>query len=194
MMEVDKARAFGLMLEKSRTDAGKSRKYMAQALGKSINTIQNWEAGIGEPGYRTLERWFEALGQDFGRYIMEYRHPGIFSDNSSSEDVNALKEKLHRYVDTHFTETDIRRVYFCIFGNTGSSWREQLNMMVANNHCSMRARVNVAQTVYDNFLMESARGELVNLDEIMPDLESLSRVVNNGRKSACDGKDSYIGK
>lgn len=28
--------------------------------------------------------------------------------------------------------------------------------------------------------------------EIMPDIESLSKVVENGRKSACDGVDSYI--
>ena len=65
-------------------------------------------------------------------------------------------------------------------------------MIVADNHCSMRSRVNVAQTVYDNFLMESARGELVNEGVFMPDIESLSKVVENGRKSACDGVDSYI--
>ena len=67
-------------------------------------------------------------------------------------------------------------------------------MIVANNHCSMRSRVNVSQTVYDNFLMESARGELVNMDGVMPDLESLGKVVKSGRKSACDGIDSYSGK
>ena len=73
MTDVDRARAFGLMLERSRIDAGKSRKYMAQALGKSINTIQNWESGIGEPGYRTLEKWFDALGLELGRYLMDYK-------------------------------------------------------------------------------------------------------------------------
>lgn len=191
MMEVDKARAFGLMLEKSRADAGKSRKYMAQALGKSINTIQNWEAGIGEPGYRTLERWFEVLGLNLGRYLVEYNNPGTIS-HSTDGNIASMREQIHHYVDTYFTDTDIRLAYFCIFGNTGSSWREQLNMIVADNHCSMRSRVNVAQTVYDNFLMESARGELVNEGEIMPDIESLSKVVENGRKSACDGVDSYI--
>lgn len=191
MMEADRARAFGLMLEKSRTDAGKSRKYMAQALGKSINTIQNWEAGIGEPGYRTLERWFEVLGLNLGRYLVEYKNPGTISHSTDGK-VASMREQIHHYVDTYFTDTDIRRAYFCIFGNTGSSWREQLNMIVADNHCSMRSRVNVAQTVYDNFLMESARGELVNEGEIMPDIESLSKVVENGRKSACDGVDSYI--
>ena len=35
MTESDRARDFGLMLEKSRTEAGKSRKYMAEKLGKS---------------------------------------------------------------------------------------------------------------------------------------------------------------
>lgn len=192
MTESDRAREFGLMLEKSRTEAGKSRKYMAEKLGKSAATIQNWEAGIGEPGYHALEQWFRILGKDVERYIMEYRHPGMFS--STPKNVDEMREKLHKYMDLHFTNEDIRRAYFCIFGKTGSSWREQLNMIVANNHCSMRSRVNVSQTVYDNFLMESARGELVNMDGVMPDLESLGKVVKSGRKSACDGIDSYSGK
>lgn len=188
--EVDRARDFGLMLEQSRTAAGKSRKFMAQALGRSVATIQNWESGIGEPGYRTLEKWFAACGQDMGRYIMEYHHPG-FLEKSSDDDVVKMRDILHWYVNAHFTEEDIRRTYFCIFGKTGSSWREQLNMIVADNHCSMRARVTVAQTVYDNFCMEKARGELVNTDEVMPDLDTLKKAVMDGRKSACDGVDSY---
>ena len=115
MMEADRARAFGLMLEKSRADAGKSRKYMAQALGKSINTIQNWEAGIGEPGYRTLERWFEVLGLNLGRYLVEYNNPGTIS-HSTDGNIASMREQIHHYVDTYFTDTDIRRAYFCIFG------------------------------------------------------------------------------
>lgn len=194
MVESEKALAFGRMLEKSRIDAGKSRKYMAKALGKSINTIHNWESGIGEPGYRMLEKWFAALGLNMGRYIMEYRWPSMFDDPGTATDVEQLRQKLHQYVDTHFTARDIQQAYFCLFGNTGSSWREQLNMIVADNHCSMRSRVNVAQLVYDNFRMESARGELVNTEGVMPDLESLHRAVSSGRKSACDGMDSYAGK
>ena len=56
--EIEKAQNFGNMLAKSRTDAGKTRKQMAQALGKSVTTIQNWESGVGEPGTEHLRSGF----------------------------------------------------------------------------------------------------------------------------------------
>ena len=74
MTDLENAQRFGAMLAKSRTDAGQTQKYMAQALGKSVNTIQNWESGVGEPGYRTLEKWFDALGINMELYILNYKY------------------------------------------------------------------------------------------------------------------------
>ena len=48
LSEAEKSQIFGNMLAKSRNDAGKTQRYMAQALQKSVNTIQNWESGISE--------------------------------------------------------------------------------------------------------------------------------------------------
>lgn len=98
---------------------------------------------------------------------------------------------IHAYINTSYTERDIRQMAYCMFGDTGSSWHEQLNMLTANNHCSMRSRVNICQAVYDNFLMEKARGELANEDNIMPDLASLNIALQRGREAACESKNGY---
>ena len=55
----------------------------------------------------------------------------------------------------------------------------------------MRSRVNICQAVYDNFLMEKARGELINEDNIMPDLASLNIALQRGREAACESKNGY---
>ena len=39
LSEAEKSQIFGNMLAKSRNDAGKTQRYMAQALQKSVNTI-----------------------------------------------------------------------------------------------------------------------------------------------------------
>lgn len=189
--EIERTQNFGNMLAKSRTDAGKTRKQMAQALGKSVTTIQNWESGIGEPGYRTLEKWFSVLGLNMEKYILSYRYPDKFLTFDKDTEIEKMVDCIHAYINTNYTERDIRQMAYCMFGDTGSSWHEQLNMLTANNHCSMRSRVNICQAVYDNFLMEKARGELVNEDNIMPDLASLNIALQRGREAACENKNGY---
>ena len=106
-------------------------------------------------------------------------------------EIEKMVDCIHAYINTSYTERDIRQMAYCMFGDTGSSWHEQLNMLTANNHCSMRSRVNICQAVYDNFLMEKARGELANEDNIMPDLASLNIALQRGREAACESKNGY---
>ena len=125
------------------------------------------------------------------KYILSYRYPDKFLAFDKDTVIEKMVDCIHAYINTNFTERDIRQMAYCMFGDTGSSWHEQLNMLTANNHCSMRSRVNICQAVYDNFLMEKARGELVNEDNIMPDLASLNIALQRGREAACESKNGY---
>lgn len=189
MTDLENAQRFGAMLAKSRTDAGKTQKYMAQALGKSVNTIQNWESGVGEPGYRTLEKWFDALGINMELYILNYKYRNHFDMQDSN--IQKIKDCVHTYINNQCSERDIRQLAFCMFGNTGSSFHEQLNMLTANNHCTMRSRVNVCQLIMDNFTMEQAHEELVRSDQVMPDVETLKNALTKGRSAAYAGENGY---
>lgn len=189
--DLEKSQKFGEMLAKSRNDSGKTQKYMAQALGKSVNTIQNWESGIGEPGYRTLEKWFDALGINMERYILDYKYSSMFDGLTQDSSISQIKDCIHAYIDLQCSERDLRQMAFCMFGNTGSSFHEQLNMLTANNHCTMRSRVNVCQLVLDNYKMEQAQGELVGLNHIMPDTETLKMALSHGRSAAYAGENGY---
>lgn len=189
MTDLENAQRFGAMLAKSRTDAGKTQKYMAQALGKSVNTIQNWESGVGEPGYRTLEKWFDALGINMELYILNYKYRNHFDMQDSN--IQKIKDCVHTYINNQCSERDIRQLAFCMFGNTGSSFHEQLNMLTANNHCTMRSRVNACQLILDNFTMEQAHEELVRSDQVMPDVETLKNALTKGRSAAYAGENGY---
>jgi hypothetical protein len=64
-------------------------------------------------------------------------------------------------------------------------------MLTAHNHTSMRSRVNAAQTILDSYEMESACGELVGKDNILPDKENLRVAINDGKNAVLNGQRGY---
>lgn len=185
------------MLASSRTQVGKSQKYMCKALGKSLGTIQNWESGYSAPNVLDMISWFNALGLNPLRYILECLYPNQFRDVAKSVD-NAsitdeqIDEALNFYLNNIASSTDKQKLAYCIFGNSGSSFTAQLDMMTAHNHTSVRSRVTVAQTIYDSFTMEEATKQLVGIDAVMPNLENLKNAIANGKESAMCGKKGYV--
>jgi hypothetical protein len=107
---------------------------------------------------------------------------------SSDEDI---RDALLHYLKDVASSAEIRKLSYSIFGNTGSSWLAQLDMLTAHNHTSMRSRVNVAQTILDSYEMESARGELVGNGNILPDKENLRVAINDGKNAVLKGQQGY---
>ena len=48
-------------LGKSRVDAGKTQQEMANYLGVTLQTVQNWEAGVANPSFCKVYQWFDYL-------------------------------------------------------------------------------------------------------------------------------------
>lgn len=52
------------LLIHSREQAHKTQRYMAKALRRSIQTIQNWEYGISAQYVLDFQAWFEVIGMN----------------------------------------------------------------------------------------------------------------------------------
>lgn len=180
------------MLSASRISVKKSQKYMAKALQKSLGTIQNWENGYSIPNAIDLIDWFDVLGLNPLRFILDFLHPDYFKNLNGDVDDNMVDSALQYYISDIAPASDKRKLSFCIFGNTGSSWTAQLNMLTAHNHTTMRSRVSVAQSIYDNFEMEKARGELKYLNNTMPDENNFKNAIEQARESVFSAKDGYV--
>lgn len=179
------------MLSSARNKCGKSQRYMAKAIGRSVTTIQNWESGIGCPDYLTMQEWFHALGINMLRYLLNHDSPEVYKHLSQSTELNSIEEALIHYIHNIASEEELKQLSFNIFGDTGSSWREQLNMLTMHNHCSFRSRVNVGQLVYDNYRMESATDNLRCKGHVEPNLESFTIALNKGRNCVYNGTKGY---
>lgn len=179
------------ILSASRVHAGKTQKYMAQSLGKSIGTIQNWEAGIGAPNVVDMIEWFDILGLNPMRYLLDFFFPDIYMGKNAQSPDEDVRKAVINYFENVATDSEVRKVAFCIFGNTGSSWPAQLEMLTAHNHTTLKSRVNAAQMILDSYDMEKARGELVRTDHILPNEDVLNHAIKSGKRSVLEGKPGY---
>lgn len=182
------------ILMRSREKAGQTQKYMAKAMGKSIGTIRNWESGYATPNLIDTLQWFEILGLNALRYFLDFVYPDVYSGLKKDVDDEKIEEALIHYTKNVASPEEKRKMAYCIFGETGSSWKAQVDMITAHNHTSVRTRVNVAQIVYDSYQMEKARGELVGVENIMPNEDNLKKAIGLGKQAVIDGKEGYTNK
>lgn len=170
LSELEKAQRFGLMLSKSRIDACKTQKFMAQSLNKSIATIQNWESGIGEPGYKMLEKWFKVLNLNMDSYILNYKFP-FAADRSN---VAHAKKTICDYINKFCTDQTILQISYCMSENKEISWCDQINLLTALNHCSTRFYLSIHNAITNNYNLELKLNQLSNPTSALANVEILN--------------------
>lgn len=185
---LERSQKFSLMLSKSRNDAGVSQKTMAQALGKSVNTIQNWESGIGCPNFLDLEDWFEFLGLSLDKYMMEYKYPKL--NNYSNASRSEILSRVTKYLND-MTENGLRMLEFNMIGKTGSNFLHQNNLACMYNHLPLKYRIVIAITILENFNLVNSLNELICKDDIMPNIEAVGDVILAAKKAVYAGKNGY---
>lgn len=59
---IERQKRFSRIWSTSRANAGKTQEFMANGLGISKKTVQNWESGITSPDLFMGSEWFHVLG------------------------------------------------------------------------------------------------------------------------------------
>ena len=188
--QTDRSRRFANIWVTSRADAGKTQAEMADGLGISRKTVQNWESGVTAPDLFTGCEWFRFLGLNPLPYYLAYLFPEFFDGVAPEENDEALSNALMEIVSNMKVE-EKRQLLYLMAGRHGSPWYSLLQMFTAHCHTSMRSRVNVARAVLDNYEMEARTGDLVCPDNIGPDLELLRESIEQGKKAAMDRSSAY---
>lgn len=189
MSDKDDARLLADLLLQARSDANKSQEAMALSVGVSKSTIINWERGTSAPNLKQVLKWFRECGLNPFPYMLQYVFPGSF-DVSSGEDLNALRDALHLYVDS-MPEKMLRDMSYITFGQHGSSSFSVVQMMVAHLHTDMRSRVAAARLIKENYEMCEHTGTLVCPDEVKPDLKILEDGILSGKTAVVTGASGY---
>lgn len=172
----------------ARVRADKSQRYMAKAMGKSVGTIQNWEAGYSVPSVLELIRWYEILGINPLHDFLDVLHPSEFRDVELKGTNKEIRQSLIKYVSDIASESEVKKIAFCCLGRTGSSWQAQLDELVAINHLPIRDRLDLAGQVCSRYDFYEHVGELCATDRVSPDMEHLRSAIDRSKDAIYNGK------
>jgi len=184
----DRRRRFSHIWAESRADAGKTQEFMANGLGVSKKTIQNWENGVTAPDLFMGCEWFRVLGANPMPYYLSYLFPELFRSIVPEDDDEVIDQALTLLV-RNCTMVEKRELLYLMAGHHGSSWYSLLQMFTAHCHTSLQSRVTAARTILENYEMEDLNGKLVCPYNVRPDLGILKSAVDAG-KTAVLKKDS----
>lgn len=175
----------------SRDKCGKSQKHMAKAMNRSVGTIQNWENGYSCPNVIEVMDWFRELGLNPMRAIMECLHPEIYHGISANDDTDRIRQGLSAWVNNIATDDEIRKISYCVYGNTGSSWHSQINEMCALNHLPISDRIVIAEIIQSLYQIKDSQNALVGTEHISPDMDNFHKAIETCKKAVLDGKSEY---
>ena len=174
----------------SRYDAGVSQEFLANHIGVSRKTIQNWENGVSAPDFNQSSKWFEALGINPLPYFLGYIYPENMGNISAKVSDERIGSALKEIIDDLPAEGK-RQLLYLFYGDHGSSPRAVLNLITAHLHLPMRERIAQADIIVDSYEMDEATGNLVGMDHIQPDIPLVKKAIAKAKEAVVNGAQGY---
>ena len=188
--KAERIKRFARIWALSRGNAGKSQEFMANGLGVSKKTIQNWEKGVSSPDLFSGSEWFRVLGVNPLPYYLAFLYPDLFDGISPECNDEVIEEAIELLVKNS-TAQEKRQLLYLMAGRHGSSWYSLLQLFCAHCHTSMRSRVNAARMIVDNYDMDEETDNLVCPSNVRPDMEMLRRSIEDGKNAVMTGAQGY---
>lgn len=189
MNKVELQERFARMWRRSREDSGKSQEYVAQKLGVSKRTVQNWESGMSSPTQEMAFEWFEVLGLQPLPYYLDLlygKEEYVKPTDSDKEIEEALIKRIK--ASSPFEQ---RKLLFMLNADHGSSASGILEMITAHLHVPLKDRLNIAQSIILNYEIAQAQGKLICSKNILPNIELLKMSFENGKKAVINNLEKY---
>jgi transcriptional regulator with XRE-family HTH domain len=186
----ERLKRFARIWTLSRSNAGKSQEFMANGLGVSKKTIQNWEKGVSSPDLFSGSEWFRVLGINPLPYYLAFLYPELFDGIAPESNDQVIEEAIELLV-RNSTAQEKRQLLYLMAGRHGSSWYSLLQLFCAHCHTSMRSRVNAARMIADNYDMDEETGALVCPGNIRPDMDMLRHSIEDGKNAVMTGAQGY---
>jgi len=175
---------------KSRADAGVSQEYLANELGISRKTVQNWERGVSAPTLFQGTEWFRALGINPLPYYLAYIFPESMDGIKAEDEDEKIEEALMDLIP-QLSKMDKRRLLFILYGNHGSSPTAVLNLVNAHLQTPLNDRIMQANSILSNYELEKEMGNIVHKNHVQPDTELLRNAITEAKSTAVKKQKGY---
>lgn len=178
---------FADMWKKSRNDAGRSQQWIADALGVSKKTVQNWEDGITCPSISMGFEWFKALGLQPMHYYLDVIYPDGHTNTNDEQEINKALIAFVTGIPLEYKE----KILYFAYGDHGSSPFCVLDMVSAHLHLPLKDRIMIANMIMAAHGVNATFGDLVNEGTADPDIDRLRLAIRKCRESVLNGDTKY---
>lgn len=169
------------LLSKARVKNGISQQKVADYIGVTRRTVQNWENDFGHPDLDQTKAWCEAIGENPMIIFTLFICGDAASGNPRRSQTK--RELVIDYIQNKMSDEEIDILYFLFSGVSGSSPYAYMQKVGADLSCPIGDRVKSARLIQSNY--ELALGT----DNTMPyspriDNDAFEYAVVLGRESA----------
>lgn len=174
-----------------RYESGLSQRVLAEQLGVSKKTIQNWEQGVNQPPLDMIFNWFRVCGENPVHWLLEYACPQEFKvDPNSYEEVDRAFNKLGEIL----TQEDKLALLYLYYGRHGSSPESVIQLFLAHLHNPLKDRISIAIDVATHYRLNKGLDSLVGGEEPSPNLELLDEAILSAYDAIANNRNGYVVK
>lgn len=159
-----------------------SQEYMAESLGVSVRTIQNWEKGSTEPSFFQSLEWFRALHVNPFPLYMSIISPYQLNVEPKNMSDSMLDDALIELLGA-LSPQNKRALLYLFMGKHGSSAYSVMQLMLCHLHLPLKERIFDARSVLYKYKVEERLGTLICTDNIMPDTFNLNEAITKAEDS-----------
>lgn len=181
----------GDLLSRARYLNEYTQKEVADRMGISSKTIQNWESGYSSPTIPEVIQYFKAIGANPVPYLEAYMHPELIENMKESITDDVARKMLRNAIDD-MSIHEVRELLYILRGNHGSSPYAVLQEITAYLHTTLNSRYLVAEIIRVNYERELRRNELIANGHVMPDFDTFLSAIEQARKATQSDLDGYV--
>lgn len=175
------------MLHDLRTKHHLSKAAISRRLHIDDHTWNAWESGKSAPSIIDFIMIFDSFGESMLGPMLRILFPEQYAVNDSE-----LRDELIHFTNKVASDHAIEIMHYLAFGDHGSNFISQIELMCAYNHLPLEQRFLVAESVYTSFLLSKNRGDLVAGESVMPDIPVWEDSLRKAQKAAYRHLQSYV--
>lgn len=179
------------LLTNLRTGAGLSKARMARAFGVDERTYNKYETGASSPGLAEFIDGLQKLNIKALPAVMRSLYPDLYSGEDRSPDTEQMRRILVHFIEDVASDRDVEQLYYILNGDHGSPFEAQLQLLCALDHLPLDARLMVAKLTLNAWEITTARGDVINADQAMPDAELLRQSLITATLAVIEGRKHY---
>ena len=191
LYNVEIADRCGMILSRTRANAGISRRAMSECINVSESTIKAWEAGQGSPTMSVILEWFAVVGENPFSYMLEFFWPETFSNLGAESTDTELRSCLSTYLEKVAGAREIRQLHYLVLENPGRNWSGVLDMFCAHAHTSLKNRYKIAEIIQTSYELSLANNNVRQTELFSINKMLIQEAITSARNATLQHKQGY---